>query len=127
MDQEKTNNEGMHEISERIFLTLKKRGMKQHDLAKHLDVSPSLITKWKTSNYMPPVKSIPEICDFLDVPVEYILSGKGTSMPTAAKLSSELTDDENELIAYYRRFAPEKRGAILGNVKGILQKDFHQK
>ncbi len=126
MNNEKINGEqGMHEISERIFSVLKDRGKKQLELAKHLQVSPSLVAKWKTPNYMPPLKAIPEICEYLNVPVEYILSGKGTNNPTESRLSPNLTEDENELIAYYRQFSDQGKGNILGNVKGILQRDFH--
>lgn len=123
--KETKEKEGMHEISERIFLVLKERGIKQHELAEYLNVSPSLITKWKTSNYMPPVKAINEICDFLDVPVEYILSGKGTADTSEQVISQELSEDENELLAVYRRFSAKQKGAVLGNAKAILRKDFH--
>ena len=81
-----------HPIVQRILETLEERGRTKTELANMLNASPSLITKWQNAGYMPPVESIEEICKYLDVSVEYILTGKGSSITQQELVNPELQE-----------------------------------
>jgi len=112
-----------HPIVQRILNVLEERGKTKTELVNMLNASPSLITKWQNAGYMPPVESIVDVCKFLDVPIEYILTGKGSSISSEAFLNPELNKDENELITYYRKMSIPQRGKLLGQIKATIHKE----
>ena len=54
---------------EKIFSTIKEKGLKQSDLARLLDVSTGQITMWKQRNKTPPAEYLPQICEFLGISI----------------------------------------------------------
>ncbi len=112
-----------HPIVQRILETLEERGRTKTELANMLNASPSLITKWQNAGYMPPVESIEEICKYLDVSVEYILTGKGSSITQQELVNPELRRDETELVTYYRKLSIPQKGQLLGTIKATVHKE----
>ena len=112
-----------HSIVERILDVLKERGKTKTELANMLNASPSLITKWQNSGYMPPVESIVDICKFLNVSVEYILTGNGSNINTTEIMNPDLSKDENELVMYYRKLSIPQKGKLLGEIKATVHKE----
>lgn len=70
-------------VSERMFYILDKKQLKSVDLSKVLGVGTGQISTWKKRNTDPPAKYISQICEFLGVSFEYLLTGK----------ESQTTDD----------------------------------
>lgn len=64
------------EISERLFEIMEQKKLKPSDLAKYLGVQKSVISTWKTRKTDPPSKFLVRICEFLDVNISFILTGK---------------------------------------------------
>jgi len=120
---EKNKPKPTHPIVQRILDVLEERGKTKTELASVLNASPSLITKWKNAGYMPPVESIVDICKFLNVSIEYILTGNGSSASLDKIQSPELEKDERELVAYYRRMSIPQRGKFLGQIKATVHKE----
>lgn len=112
-----------HPIVQRILDVLEERGKTKTELANMLNASPSLITKWKNAGYMPPVESIVDICKFLNVSLEYILTGNGSSINTEMIANPELNKDEKELVTYYRKMSTAQKGKILGQIKATVHKE----
>ncbi len=57
----------------RIKQELKIQGKKQVDLANHLKVQKSTLSEWLNGNNEPPMKSIVEIANYLNVSTDYLL------------------------------------------------------
>lgn len=112
-----------HPIVKRILDVLDERGKTKTELANMLNASPSLITKWKNAGYMPPVESIVDVCKFLNVSIEYILTGNGSNINTAEIAKPDLSKDENELVTYYRKMSTPQKGKVLGEVKATVHKE----
>ena len=83
-------------IIERIYDTLSQKGKKSAELARFIDVSTSQMSAWKTRNTDPPAKFIPNICEFLDVSMEFILTGKEKEPPEEGQLV--LHDAQNAVV-----------------------------
>lgn len=84
------------DIMNRIIELLQAKGANQADLCKHLGVKNNVLTTWKTRGTDPPTKYLVQICDFLDVTLEYLLTGQNQKQPEI-----HLTDDERELLESY--------------------------
>lgn len=68
-------------ICERLFELLGEKRGQQEQLASYIGVAPTTITNWKKRNTDPPAKLIIPICEFLNIPVNYLLSGEEKSNP----------------------------------------------
>lgn len=77
-------------VGERVLSLLKAKHLKQKDLATFLSVGTSTVSQWKDSNRNPSSELILPICEFLDVSVEYLLSGEESSLPVMSDLDAEL-------------------------------------
>lgn len=99
-------------ISERMFKTMDEKGKMAASLCKILNVNTSQTSSWKNRNSDPPARYIKQIADFLEVSVEYLLTGEDTS----TKLSSL----EAEIIYLFRQLPPEKQYEFKGELKGYL-------
>lgn len=66
-------------VIERILILLDEKGKKAADLARFLNVNTSVTSSWKTRGTNPPVEYIAQICEFLDVTTDFLLTGKSVS------------------------------------------------
>lgn len=112
-----------HPIVQRILEVLDERGKTKTELANMLNASPSLITKWKNAGYMPPVESIVDICNFLNVSIEYVLTGKGSNITKEQFANPNLDKEEKELVTYYRKMSTPQKGKLLGTIKATVHKE----
>ena len=78
-------------INENLFTLLEKKGFKQSDLAKYLDVSQAVITTWKTRKTDPPANKLINICKFLNISIYELLGAEPTNQIELiySKLSNE--------------------------------------
>lgn len=73
-------------ISQRIFVIMEEKHLKQSDLADYIGISNSSVSDWKKKGSIPSADKIAKISEFLDVSIDYLL-GKAdnpneTEMPT---------------------------------------------
>lgn len=80
-------------ISQRIFMLLKQKGKKQKELAEYTGISTSAISAWNKNNTNPTAESLSIIADFLEVSLDYLLTGKEKTI--------ENTEDIKELLDNY--------------------------
>lgn len=103
------------EIIERITKTLENSDKKASELCEYLGIRTSTMSTWKTRNSDPPAKYIKPIADFLDVSVNYLLTGEDT--PTR----KNITEKEDELLELYRALPQNKQYEFIGELKGFLK------
>ena len=63
----------MWEVFEKL---LKERGLRQYDISKALNISPSLFSDWKKGRYQPKQDKLQAIADYLDVSLKYLMTGQ---------------------------------------------------
>lgn len=94
-------------IINRIVDLLKKNGASQADICNYIGIKYNVFTTWKTRETDPPAKYLVQICEFLNISLEYLLTGKEKSSPTV-----ELTADERELFDLYSDLSIENKARV---------------
>lgn len=84
-------------IINRIVELLKSNGTSQADLCNYINIKYNVFTTWKTRETDPPAKYLVQICEFLDITLEYLLTGKEKN-----SLKGNLSNDEQELLLIYK-------------------------
>jgi len=105
-------------ICERIFAELDKQNKMAADMCRVLGVGTSQTTSWKNRNTDPPAKYMVQIADFLDVSLEYLLTGVDNS-------SSKLSPLETDLLAMFRELPVGQKHEFVGELKGYLKATQH--
>lgn len=108
------------EICDRIFSTLDKKDKMAADLCKFLDIQSSTMSTWKTRKKDPPAKYMKKISIFLGVTLEWLLTGEELEQ-TLPIGNHELSEDENDLLALYRKLPERKKYETIGELKGFLK------
>ena len=94
-------------ICERMFYTLDQKGKMAADLCRVLGVGTSQTTSWKKRNVDPPAKYLVQIADFLDVSLEYLLTGDGEQ-------SVKQSATEKEMLSKFRMLPGDKQQRVIG-------------
>ena len=100
-------------ISQRIFSILKDKKLKQKDMAAYTGISTSAISAWHKNNTNPAAESISIIADFLDVSIEYLLTGE--------EKCPSLPDDEQELLNYYKKLPEREQIKLLSRAETLSE------
>jgi len=101
------------EINERIFYLLNKQNKTASSLANYLNIKSSSITGWKNEGSYPSSKYIQKISEFLNVSVDYLVTGN-QSIET-------VPSDQQELLNLYNQLDPIKQAEFKGELKGYLK------
>ncbi len=107
-------------ISQRIFDIMDKKSKKQKELAQYTGISTSAISAWNKNGTNPATEKLSIIADFLDVSVEYLITGKEKSSS-----ADVLSADELEVIDIYNKLTEKSKGKWIerGNVLVELQNE----
>ena len=100
-------------ICERMFKTLDEKGMMAADLCRVLNVGTGQTTAWKRRNADPPAKYLKQIADFLDVTLDFLITGDDSRRPA-------LSDVEADIIALLRQLPIERVYEFKGELKGYI-------
>lgn len=99
-------------ISQRIFLLLKEKNLKQKDLAIQTGISPSAVSDWKKKGTNPAAESLSVIADFLGVSIEFLCTGKERS-------ATILSDEEQECLEKFSKLKSIDKGRILDRMETL--------
>lgn len=100
-------------ISQRIFTVLKEKQLKQKDMSDYTGISTSAISAWNKNNTNPAAESLSTIADFLEVSLDYLLTGE--------EKSSSLTNDEQELLKYYKKLPEREQVKLLSRAETLSE------
>ena len=81
-------------INERMFEVIEQKKIKMNKLADYLQVSKSVVSTWKNRGTNPPAEYIERICEFLDISIEWLITGKE---------KENITTEEEKIIKAYRK------------------------
>lgn len=98
-------------ISQRIFLLLKEKKRTQKQLSDFTGISTSAISAWNKRGTNPASECLVSIAEFLNVSLEYLLTGQEKSP------SSELTENEQKLIDAFKSLTQTQQGEIIGRAQ----------
>lgn len=104
-------------VNERLFNLLKKQGYTQKQFAVKTGISEQTISAWKKRNTDPPCELLSTIADFLNVSIEFLVTGKET---TNIFVQPELSVDEENLMNIYRKLTSEDKIKINKIITDIL-------
>ena len=82
-------------LSDRIQLLRKARGLSQEELSVHLGVSRQAVSKWESGQSLPDLERIVDLSAFFGVTTDYLLTGAAPPEPPAkekADLGPNLTN-----------------------------------
>jgi len=89
----------MMDTIDRILDLLQKRGIRQKELAKELNLGEDNISVWKKGKSKSYTKYIYQIAEYLDTSVAYLMcETDDPTPPDKKKASSEIEDAENRMI-----------------------------
>lgn len=98
-----------------IFEELKKQGKTQIQLCEFLGIKKQASTDWKSGKSSSYKKYLPEISDFLEVPIDYLLGNKNTISENKERLSEQ----EKTLLESFRSTTELGRQRIIQAVLNI--------
>lgn len=111
----------MSNISQRISLARKARGLSQELLAERMNVSRGACGHWERGKALPSTEHLTELATILNVRMEWLATGKGDmnathqiSEPSDAVYALSAHDEETkEMAELYFRLPKRKRKIIL--------------
>lgn len=98
-----------------VFKNLRlEKKMSQDSLAKDLDVSPALISKWERNESTPAPEMLEYIADYFNVSVDYLI---GRSI--YRNLEADNNELDNVLFSKAKNLTEDEKKAILGVINAI--------
>ena len=79
-------------ISQKILLQRKKKGISQEDLANALNVSRQAVSKWESSQSVPDMDKIVAVSSYFNITTDYLLKDEIETIDGADNYSSKNVD-----------------------------------
>lgn len=99
-----------------ILKLLDEKHLKQKDLTDYLRISKNAFTNWKNGSNVSYIKHLPQIADFFEVSVDYLLGKEKSPVEKLGDLQfalsgevRDLTDEEAQDILNYIKFKKSQR------------------
>ena len=96
---------------DRLLQLIKQKGLSVSAVEKKLGFGNGAIKRFATNS--PSIDKIIALSDFLNVSVEYILFGK--------EQQSDMSEDTNKLLSYYKVLNDMEKGIILGKAEALAE------
>lgn len=108
----------MYIFWERFYKMCNAKGSKPNTVAKEIDISSGIITKWKTQGSLPNGETLVKIANYLDCSVDYLLGRVD---------NPKGYENEKELIQHYRRLNLKGQEQAFNYTKNLSQIDEYKK
>lgn len=101
----------MGEINKRLFEKMEEKQIKPTKLADFLGINKSVIYSWRTRNTDPGSEFIVQICDCIDVSIEWLITG--VEKPDI----NNLTENEKEMLQYFKKLPDREQIKFIGRIE----------
>ena len=108
-------------ICERMFDILDKKGLSANGLCKAIGVETGQTSNWKRRGTDPPAKYIANICKYLDVPIEYLLTGEEPAQETKKEPAREISRNGLEMLEIYELLPEREQLLEIGRLQAIIE------
>lgn len=90
-------NTTTHSIKKRLCKVIESSGKSQAEIARQLNTTPAMVSRWKNGAVIPTTKSYEKLCKFLMVDINWLLTGissndKYKTIPSEDQISGEFTN-----------------------------------
>lgn len=92
----------------------KEAGIKQKDVAAHMQVSQGNVSDWESGRAQPSIEAIIELARYLNVSTDDLLGYYNMNNP-----SNSLSNEEIDIINYLRQLSRDERNQVKGFVKAL--------
>ncbi len=110
------------EMRERIANLIVEKGIKGVELAEATSVNASTISRILKGTQMPTVDTLCKFAQYFGVTMEFLFTGQDTAAKDCT--NAKFTQDERDLIGYYRRMNPfdQEDFLMIGEMKAEKEK-----
>ena len=102
----------MYEVYQRL---LDEKGLKNADVARATGISNMTLSDWKRGKSVPKADKMQKIAEFLNVSVDYLVTGEEKEVPT-------FSAEHIELISAYDKLSSADKLAIMQIIKSLSEK-----
>lgn len=96
------------------------KGLTQQEVSDKTGISRSVLSQYENNLVEPTATVIVKLSIFFEVSPSYILGTEDeTGGTTVVQLNSQLTDDENELVANFRQLSTYLKGVALDTLRAM--------
>lgn len=100
-------------FGQRLKETIKKSNYTQKEIAKLINISEDSMSLYVKEKKYPDIQKVYAICEILKIEPNYLIIGK----------NSDLTQQEEKLLEYFRSCNPGNREIILNAAKGLKENE----
>lgn len=103
----------------RMFEELARQGKTSAGLCHHLDIKSNVLANWKASDTIPPAKYLVSICEYLNVSVDWLLTGRMQEEPSQRESKWELDENQKRVANDYFTNLTFEQVALLNNYEKL--------
>lgn len=108
--------------TERMYEKLAQQGKTSSSLCRFLNIKTSIIAGWKEQNTIPPAKYLVGISEFLNVSVDWLLTGEDRNVIIPPS-PWQLTEEQARTASTYFPDLTEEQVALLNNFEKLDARD----
>lgn len=111
------------DVVTRIDTLLAEKGLSKGEFYAACGITSSAYSQWRTGKTMPKISTLQTVAEYLEVNVEYLLTGLGEKekKKPAAPEGDRLSEDEAKIILMLRDAPPDLRTAAVAAALAVLK------
>lgn len=115
----------MNEFGLKLNELLKESQMSRNDLAKKLNITPTSLTRYIKGHREPDFQTLCILTKIFNVTTDYLLGLEDEA--GISIINTNLTDEEQRLLDYYRALPPELRSGVMTYTQTFYEMDKQSK
>lgn len=105
-----------------LKLLRKQKKLTLQEMATDFNSSPQVLNNYENGKRQPDFDTLIKLADYFGVSVDYLIGRTGASSAPFGTAASPLTEEENELLQYWRLMDNVERRAVLDTAKAFAGK-----